>query len=93
MKVIPLLALLVLVGVVVYLMVPFKVAGAVSCGPALTGAEPRTEEVTVGLLRPPKACDDGGRTRLVNGGIVAVLAVVGAGGALLYPRFAGRDRS
>ncbi len=90
-KVIPLLALLVLAGVVVYMLLPFKVAGAVRCGPALTGAEPRSEEVTVGLLRPPKACDDAGRNRLVNGGIVALLAVVGGAGALLFPRFVPRD--
>ena len=89
-KVIPLVALLVLAGVLVYTLLPFKVAGAVSCGPALTGSEPRTEEVTVGLLRPPKACDDAGRNRLVNGGIIAVLALIGGGAALVYPRFANR---
>lgn len=90
-KIIVLVALAVLAGVLVYTLLPFKVADAVSCGPALTGAEPRTDEVVVGLLRPPKACEDAGRTRLVNAGIVALLAVVGGGGAVLYPRFVNRS--
>ena len=86
-RVVPALAVLVVLGALVYAMVPYTVAGTVDCRGALRGAEPESD-VPAGVIvgNPRRSCRDVGNSRLATAGVVGVAAViVGVGGLLLPP--------
>ncbi len=86
-RVVPVLAVLVLLGAVAYSLVPFTVADTVECRGALRGADPVGDLPPAVIVGDPrKACHDFGNSRLSLAGVVAVAAVVvGAAGLLLPP--------
>lgn len=74
-RVFAVVALVFMLMAIVYVLLPFKVAGAVSCGPPLFGAHPRTT-TNVGLIRPKEDCGRQGKSRLVTAAFVVFLASV-----------------
>jgi hypothetical protein len=86
-RVVPVLALLVLIGTLVYALLPFRVAEVVDCQGALRGAKPRADVPPGAIVGTPrKACRDVGNSRLTTAGVVAVATVViGVAGLVLPP--------
>ena len=86
-KIVPALALLVLVVALAYTLVPFTVADTVRCQAALRGSG-LAQELPAGAIvgDPRKACRDVGNSRLSLAGVVGLAAVIlGAAGLLLPP--------
>lgn len=84
-RLLPLVILSAVLAVLAFGLLPFRAAGALECGPALRGAEPK-RDVTVGLLvgREASVCQDRGNSRLIIAGVTGfVLLVVGVGAVLL----------
>ena len=76
---------LVLLGVLAFLMAPFKAAGGLECGSALLGSDPR--ETGTGLVRGKEAfyCDSEGKSRLVISGFATVFTLVLGVSAVVLP--------
>jgi polyhydroxyalkanoate synthesis regulator phasin len=84
-RLVPLLALVVVLGAIGFTLLPFSAAGAVDCDPPLLVANPDIRQ-TAGYRRPELACVPPGNTRLIVSALVAFLAVaVGTAGALVPP--------
>lgn len=79
-------SVIVLLGVMAYVLSPFRATGGLKCGPALFGSSPR-EDVTFGLLvnREDQVCQEKGNSRLIVGGFAAVLALAVGLGAVFLP--------
>lgn len=56
-----------------YSLLPFKLAGRVSCGPALFGSEAKNNK-TVGFIEPDRDCRARGRSRLLVSAMIALVA-------------------
>lgn len=84
---------LVLLVAAAYALVPFRLAGAVTCGPALLGSKPRSDTDVVGLLRPGPDCRARGNSRRITAGVVALAAVVVGVTALVLPPGRGEGTS
>ena len=85
-RVVPVLAVLVLAGTLVYGVVPFEVAGALECKGALRGAEPAADAPGAIVGDPKRACRDAGNSRRATAAVIAVAAaVLGVAGLLLPP--------
>ncbi len=78
-------ALVVLLLAVGYSLLPFKVAGAVSCKAPLMGGGPEKTPTTIGFIQPKKDCPTQGRRRLTGAAFFALVAVAGVAGVLLVP--------
>ncbi|MGI9118711.1 MAG: hypothetical protein ACR2G7_01030 [Acidimicrobiales bacterium] len=70
---------------IVFSLLPFTFAKAVSCGPALFGSKAGTTEAVGYITRPERACEQTGRSRLVTVGFVSILAVTAAAGVTRVP--------
>lgn len=78
-------ALAVVILAIAFLLLPFKFAGTVRCGPPLFGADAKSTEV-VGLIRDPEgSCERAGRARLATAGFTAILAVAAGAGVSQIP--------
>ncbi|MDP9071580.1 MAG: hypothetical protein M3N68_09945 [Actinomycetota bacterium] len=86
-RVVPVLALLVLLGALAYVLVPFTVAETVDCQGALRGSDPQSEIAPGAIVGDPRAaCRDVGNSRLSLAGVVGVAAlIIGAAGLFLPP--------
>ncbi len=86
-KVVPVLALVVLLGALAYTLVPFTVAETVDCQAALRGSDPEAGVPPGAIVgNPRKACHDVGNSRLSLAGAVGVAAmIIGAAGLFLPP--------
>lgn len=84
-RLVPAVAALIVVGALVYALLPFTFAGRVECSAALGGSQPDADTpagVIVG--NPDQACADTGGRRLVNAAVVGGAAfVLGLAGAFL----------
>lgn len=75
-----------LLGVLAFVMAPFKAAGGLKCGSALLGSDPR-EVRTTGLVAGKEAfyCDNEGKSRLVISGFATVFTLVLGVSAVMLP--------
>lgn len=90
LKLASLVTLLVVALALVFSLLPFKFARAVSCGAPLLGSEAKDDRPIVGFARPTDACRQKGTSRLTVVAVVAVLAV-GAGIAPAFVAPPGAD--
>lgn len=84
-RVVPVLALLVVVGAVIYGLLPFTFAGRVECSGALFGSRPAPDTPAGTIIGSSEAaCAATGGRRRVNTIVVTVAALaIGLGGAFL----------
>ena len=77
---------IVLLGVLAYLLAPYRAAGGLKCGATLAGSDAR-EEITSGPLvnQEDKVCQDKGNSRLLVGGFAGILALVLGVSAVVLP--------
>jgi hypothetical protein len=83
--VVPAVAAVIVVGALIYALLPFTFAGRVECSAALGGSEP-APNTPAGVIvgNPDLACADTGGRRLVNAAVVGGAALVlGLAGAFL----------
>ena len=80
-KLVPIIVGVVLLGALTYAMLPFDAAGGVDCGPALLGADPKSERGP-GLTNPAEDCPDEGKSRLTLAAVTALIATVAGAAAL-----------
>ena len=76
-KVVPFGVLAILLLIVGYGLIPYKVAGVVSCEAPLLGAGPAAGAEPVGFVQPERDCLRRGKTKLTTAAIFAVLVVGG----------------
>ncbi len=82
-KVVPIVALVVMLLAIGYALIPFQFADAIDCGPPLLGAEAKTKTApSAGFIRPDEDCLASGKSRLTVSGVVAFLAVLTAAAAV-----------
>lgn len=82
-RLVPVVVLVLLLGAVVYTLIPFRFADSVPCEAPLFGADPKVERGPVeGLIRPEIDCPAKGRSRLTVAAFTALL-VSAAGVALV----------
>jgi hypothetical protein len=86
-RLVPALALVVLVGAAIYTVAPFTVADVVECKAALGGSEPEGEVPAGAIVGDARrACRDVGNSRLSLAGVVGLAAlIIGAAGLFLPP--------
>lgn len=90
--VVPIAAAVIALAALGYALMPFTAAGDVRCRGGISGATP-TQPAETGFVRgrEPKACKDGGRSRGVTAGFVALIALIGAASAVAIPPESERD--
>lgn len=80
-KLMPAIALVVMLAALVWTLIPFEFTEGVKCGPALTGGKPKSEE-SVGLIIPKLDCGSKARSRLLTSALIS-LAAAAAGTAVV----------
>jgi hypothetical protein len=79
------IAMGVVVLALVFALLPFTFAKAISCGPALFGSNAKSNEPVGFITRPDRACEQTGRSRLATSGFLMILAVAAAAGVTRVP--------
>ena len=80
-KIMPGISLFVMLAALVWTLLPFDFTEGVSCGPALTGGKPKSEQA-VGLIIPKIDCRSEARSRLLTSALIS-LAAAAAGAAIV----------
>jgi len=80
-KLMPAIALFVMVLALGWTLLPFEFAEGVKCGPAITGGHAKSEE-SVGLIIPKIDCRNKARSRLLTSALIS-LAAAAAGTAVV----------
>jgi hypothetical protein len=80
-KLMPGIALLVMLLAIGWTLLPFEFAEGVKCGPPLLGGHPKSE-ASVGLIIPKLDCHNKARSRLLTSALIA-LAAAAAGTAIV----------
>lgn len=83
-KFVPIAVLGILLLIVGYGLIPFKVAGAVDCEAPLLGAKPAAGAEPVGFIQPERDCLRRAKTKLSTAAIFAVIAVAGGTAAIAF---------
>ena len=85
-KLAPAVVMVVLLGAIVYTLLPFKFADALQCKPALFGGDPKsTRQVGVGLIRPVEDCHKEAKSRMSVAAVTCFVAAL-AGAAVVGSR-------